>query len=97
MMGGSGMSQHMINSLRGNSIRKDRTHFDKESIYLSSNSKKEKPQFKKATQEQLLKIRNRMKENNTAYQQKLIGYTFLSILCISTILYFSNNIISFIF
>ena len=76
------MSQHMINSLRGNSIRKDRTHFDKKSIYLSGDSKKEIPQFKKATKEQLLKIRNRMKKNNSIYQQKLIGYTALTIMVI---------------
>ena len=82
MMGGSGMSQHMINSLRSNSIRKDRTHFDKKSIYLSSNSKQKKPQFKKATQEQLLKIRRRMKINNSIYQQKLIGYTSLVMIII---------------
>jgi len=77
MMGGSGMSQHMINSLRNNSRRQQRTHFDKESIYLSNNGEKKKPQFKKATQEQLLKIRKRMKRNNSVYQQKLFGYTAL--------------------
>jgi len=92
-----GFAQFMVSSVKSNSRRQERTPFDKESIYLSGNSKKEKPQFKKATKEQLLKIRDRMKENNTAYQQKLIGFTCLSILCISTILYFSNNIISFIF
>jgi len=92
-----GFAQFMVSSMKSNSRRQERTPFDKESIYLSGNSKKEKPQFKKATKEQLLKIRDRMKENNTAYQQKLIGFTCLSILCISTILYFSNNIISFIF
>lgn len=92
-----GFAQFMVSSMKSNSRRQERTPFDKESIYLSKNSKKEKPQFKKATKEQLLKIRNRMKENNNAYQQKLIAYTCLSILCVSTILYFSNNIISFIF
>jgi len=80
--------QAMINSLKNNNRRQLRTPFDKESIYLSKNSKKEKPQFKKATKDQLLKIRNRMKRSNSIYQQKLIGYTCLaSITIISTFVY----------
>ncbi len=92
-----GFAQFMVSSMKSNSRRQQRTPFDKESIYLSNSKKNKKPQFKKATKEQLLRIRNRMKENNNAYQQKLVGYTCLSILCVSIILYFSNNIISFIF
>lgn len=83
-----GFAQFMVSSMRSNSRRQERTPFDKESIYLSKISKKEKPQFKKATKEQLLKIRSRMKRSNGTYQQKLIGYTFLaSITIISTFVY----------
>jgi len=81
--------QAMITSLKNNNRRQLRTPFDKESIYLSSNGEKKKLQFKKATQEQLLKIRSRMKRSNSIYQQKLIGYTCLvSITIISTFIYF---------
>lgn len=77
-----GFAQFMVSSIKTNSRRKERTHFDKESIYLSKNSKKKNPQFKKATQDQLLKIRRRMKINNSIYQQKLIGYTSLVMIII---------------
>jgi len=92
-----GFAQFMVSSMKSNSRRKERTHFDKESIYLSSNDEIKKPVFKKASKELLLKIRNRTLKNSQVYQQKLIGYTCLSIIFISTILYFSNDIISFIF
>jgi len=84
--------QAMITSLKNNNRRQLRTPFDKESIYLSNNSKKKKPQFKKATKEQLLKIRDRMKKNNSIYQQKLIGYTALTIMVIMSgfVIYFNH-------
>jgi len=94
MMGGSGMSQHMINSLRNNSIRKDRTHFDKKSIYLSSTGEKKKPQFKKATKEQLLKIKQKLQKHNLVYNMKLIGYTatILTIMISGVVIYFNHLI-----
>jgi len=83
-----GFAQFMVSSMKSNRRRQKRTPFDKESIYLSGNSKQEKLQFKKATKEQLWKIRNRMKRSNSIYQQKLIGYTCLaSIAIISTFIY----------
>ena len=84
--------QAMITSIKNNNRRQLRTPFDKDSIYLSGNRKKKLPQFKKATQEQLLKIRRRMRRNNNIYQQKLIGYTCLaSITIISTFVYLIKN------
>lgn len=86
--------QAMITSLKNNNRRQLRTPFDKESIYLSSNSEKKKLHFKKATQEQILKIRRRMKRNNSIYQQKLIGYTALTIMVIvSGFVIYLNHII----
>jgi|GEM_PF-3106995 len=89
--------QAMISSLKNNNRRQLRTPFDKESIYLSSSDQIKKTVFKKASKELLLKIRNKTLKNSQIYQQKMIGYTCLSILFICTILYFSNDIISFIF
>jgi len=83
--------QAMIISLKNNNRRQLRTPFDKESIYLSNNGEKKKLQFKKATQEQLLKIRKRMTRNNSIYQYKLIGYTCLiMMLVISGIVIYLN-------
>ncbi|PHS06607.1 MAG: hypothetical protein COA88_10400 [Kordia sp.] len=80
--------QAMITSIKNNNRRQLHTPFDKDSIYLSGNRKKNPPQFKKATQEQLLMIRRRIKISNSIYQQKLIGYTCLtSITIISTFVY----------
>ena len=88
-----GFAQYMVSSMKSNSRRQERTPFDKESLYLSGNSKKEKLQFKKATKEQLLKIRNRMKQSNSIYQQKLIGYTITAIaIIIPAVYYFFFNI-----
>ena len=79
-----GFAQHMITSIRLNSRRKEHIPFQK-SNNLESSSKR-KPQFKKATKEELVKIKVRLQKNNSIYRKKLIGYTLLiSILIISTI------------
>ena len=91
-----GFAQFMVSSIKSNSRRQQRSQFDKEDILNSYSKNKTKPVFKKATQEQLIKIRKRLQKSNQVYQQKLIGYTFLSIIFISTIVYYFNDIISFI-
>lgn len=84
--------QAMISSLKNNNRRQLRTPFDKESIYLSNSGKKKTAQFKKASQEQLLKIKSRMTRSNSIYQQKLIGYTALTIIVIVSgfVIYFNH-------
>lgn len=91
MMGGSGMSQHMINSLRNNSIRKDRTHFDKKSIYLKKLKNKRKLVFKKATKEQLDIIRTRLQKRNVIYRRKVIVYSSIITISILSIFLFMIN------
>ena len=92
-----GFAQFMVSSIKSNSRRQQRVQFDKEDILNSYTKNKTKPVFKKASQEQLLKIRKRLQKSNQVYQQKLIGYTFLSVVFIGTIIYYFNEIISFIF
>ncbi|MFD0962645.1 hypothetical protein [Pseudofulvibacter geojedonensis] len=92
-----GFAQFMVSSIKSNNRRQQRVQFDKEDILNSYTKNKTKPVFKKASQEQLLKIRKRLQKSNQVYQQKLIGYTFLSVVFIGTIIYYFNEIISFIF
>jgi len=87
--------QAMITSLKNNNRRQQRTPFDKESIYLSSNDEKKKPQFKKATQKQLLKIKERLHRSNNVYQRKLIGLTVLITITVLTIITYSLTVIEF--
>jgi len=90
-----GFAQFMVSSMKSNSRRQQRVPFDKENIYLSSNDKKKKPQFKKATQEQLLKIKERLHRSNNVYQRKLIGFTVLITITVLTIITYSLTIIEF--
>jgi len=89
-----GFAQFMVSSIKSNSRRQQRIAFDKESIYLSSNVKKKKPQFKKASQEQLLKIKQKLQKHNLVYNMKLIGYTatILTIMISGVVIYFNHLI-----
>ena len=78
MMGGSGFVSHMIQSLKHNNRRQNRTHFDKNDIIEISNKTKTKLKFKTATKAQLLKIREDLKKRNQIYNRKLIGYTIIT-------------------
>lgn len=91
MMGGSGMSQHMINSLRNNSLRRNRIHFDKKSIYLKQSNYNKTLVFKKATKEQLDKIRAKLQKRNLVYRRKLIVYSAIITISIITVFLFMIN------
>lgn len=89
-----GFAQFMVSSMKSNSRRQERTHFDKESIYLSSCDKKKKPVFKTATKEQLLKIKKNLQQSNRVYKRKLIGYTiFITSLIISISIFYLKHIV----
>lgn len=96
-MAGSGFAQFMISSIKSNSRRTRHTSFDKNKLLNNISKKKSKLVFKKATQQQLFKIRNQLQKSNQVYQYKVIFFTFVFIIFISVLLYYINNIITFIF
>ena len=85
------MSQHMINSLRNNSLRRNRIHFDKKSIYLKHSNYNKTLVFKKATKEQLDKIRAKLQKRNLVYRRKLIVYSAIITISIITVFLFMIN------
>lgn len=98
-MAGSWFAQFMISSIKSNSRRTRHTSFDKNKLLnnISKKKKKSKLVFKKATQQQLFKIRNQLQKSNQVYQYKVIFFTSVFIIFISALLYYINNIITFIF
>jgi hypothetical protein len=97
-MAGSWFAQFMISSIKSNSRRTRHTSFDKNKLLNNiSKKKKSKLVFKKATQQQLFKIRNQLQKSNQVYQYKVIFFTSVFIIFISALLYYINNIITFIF
>ncbi len=63
-MAGEGSIAAMITILKNNDRRNRRKHFDRNSPYLRSRVKKAKPIFKKATKEQLQKIKKKFATRN---------------------------------
>ena len=96
-MAGSGFAQFMISSIKSNSRRTRHTSFYKNKLLNNISKKKSKLVFKKATQQQLFKIRNQLQKSNQVYQYKVIFFTSVFIIFISVLLYYINNIITFIF
>ena len=96
-MAGSGFTQFMISSIKNNSRRTKHTSFDKNKLLNNISKNNSKLIFKKATQKQLFKIRNRLQKSNQVYQYKVIFFTSVFIIIISLLLYHINNIITFIF
>lgn len=90
-----GFAQFMVSSIKSNSRRQQRTQFNKEDILNSYSKNKSKPVFKKATEEQLIKIRTRLQKNNEVYQRKLIGYTFLITITVISIIVYSLTLMDF--
>lgn len=89
-MAGSGFTQFMVSSIKNNSRRKKREQFDKQDIFIRFNKNRTKLQYKKATKEQLTKIRTRLQEQNKIYQRKLIAWSSVisAILFAVTLYYF---------
>jgi len=85
-MAGEGSILAMITSLKNNSRRNRRKQFDKNDSYSRYNLKKSNPKFKKATKEQLQKIKNSIVQGNKIIFWK--RFVFTSVILALTLLFF---------